>query len=227
MASAIHRLSILFPPFMIAVIFHEFAHGWAANYWGDTTAKDQGRLTLNPIPHVDPIGTLLFPMIGMMAPGFFLIGWARPVPISPNRFRKYRPGLFWVSFAGPLMNFTLGLGFSFAYCALIRFLPQDHFLFDPLSQMSFAAVFLNFGLGVFNLLPLPPLDGSKMLESYLSYDATQKLEQVGQYSFFILMGLLFTGAFKILLIPAMWMAQMALSFAIMVFGINTLPMIGF
>jgi Zn-dependent protease len=224
---AIHRLSILFPPFMIAVIFHEFAHGWVANYWGDTTAKDEGRLTLNPAPHIDPIGTLLFPAIGMMAPGFFMIGWARPVPINPNRFRKYRPGLFWVSFAGPLMNFSLGTLFSFIYCALIKFMPQENFLFDPLTQMSFAAVFLNFGLGVFNLLPLPPLDGSKMLESFLSYNATRKFEQINQYSFFILIGLMLTGAFKILLIPALWMAQLSLSAAVALLGIDNLPLLGF
>src|SRR4051812_33854217 len=96
--------AIQMPPFLMAVVFHEFAHGIVANRWGDSTAKDEGRLTLNPVPHVDPIGTLLFPLINMISGIPFLIGWARPVPINPSRFRKYRPGLFWVSLAGPSMN---------------------------------------------------------------------------------------------------------------------------
>src|SRR3990172_2247474 len=93
-AHAIQMLSVQLVPFMMAVVFHEFAHGFIANRWGDTTARDQGRLTLNPLPHIDPIGTLLFPIINMVTGMGILIGWARPVPIDPSLFRKYRPGLF-------------------------------------------------------------------------------------------------------------------------------------
>jgi Zn-dependent protease len=90
----IQDLSIQFVPFMMAVIFHEFAHGYIANKWGDPTAKDSGRLTLNPIPHIDLIGTIVFPIIIMVTGLNVLFGWAKPVPINPTRFRKYRPGLF-------------------------------------------------------------------------------------------------------------------------------------
>src|SRR5690349_5324321 len=100
----IQRLAIQFVPFLMAVVFHEFAHGFVAHTWGDDTAKDSGRLTLNPTPHMDLFGTLIFPIIFMLSGSSVLFGWAKPVPINPTRFRKYRPGLFWVSCAGVLMN---------------------------------------------------------------------------------------------------------------------------
>ena len=215
-------LSVQFVPFMMAVIFHEFAHGWAASKAGDPTAKDAGRLTLNPIPHIDWIGTVLFPLINMMSGLNILFGWAKPVPIDPTRFRKYRPGLFWVSFAGPLMNFFLALLSAFVFCAMIKWLPQDFFLFEPLIAMTRVSVYLNIALGIFNLIPLPPLDGSKMIESFLSYNATRAYEQLAQYSFFILLGLMFTGAFQILSYPINIMANLCLFAAGAVFGLGGL-----
>ena len=126
------RLAIMFVPFMMAVVFHEFAHGYVANRWGDTTAKDQGRMTLNPLPHVDPVGTVFLPLL-MMATGVpLLLGWAKPVPINPSRFHKYRPGLFWVSFAGPLMNFILAFVSAFAHFLVVYFMPSDFYLYEPL-----------------------------------------------------------------------------------------------
>jgi len=213
-------LLLQFVPFMIAVVFHEFAHGYVANRWGDSTAKDSGRLTLNPIPHIDPIGTLLFPGIVMLTGASFLIGWAKPVPINPSRFKKYRPGLFWVSFAGPLMNFSLAIISAFLLCLLITTVSPDFYLFEPLLAMLKFSIFLNYALGFFNLLPLPPLDGSKMIESFLSYDLTRKYEQLSRYSFFILMGLLFTGAIRIVFIPVEFFARLTLYIMAYVFGIS-------
>src|SRR5450756_2573503 len=103
----IQRLGYQFVPFLLAVVGHEFGHGLMAYYWGDHTAKDDGRLTLNPIPHIDMVGTIIFPIINMLSGINMLIGWAKPVPIDPRRFRKYRPGLFWVAVAGPLSNFIM------------------------------------------------------------------------------------------------------------------------
>ena len=142
----------------MAVIFHEFAHGWVANRWGDPTAKINGRLTLNPMPHIDPIGTLIFPIISMLSGMSLLIGWAKPVPINPNRFKKYRPGIFWVSLAGPGMNFLLGILSTFAFCAIRSWVPNDFYLYEPLRRMAEASITLNYALGIFNLVPLPPLD---------------------------------------------------------------------
>src|SRR3954453_19983936 len=114
----IQLLSIQLVPFIMAVVFHEYAHGFIANRWGDNTAKSQGRLTLNPIPHMDPLGTLIFPIINMLTGMNLLFGWAKPGPINPSLFKRYRPGLFWVSLAGPGMNFLLAFGSAIAFFAV-------------------------------------------------------------------------------------------------------------
>lgn len=215
----LRKLSIQLVPFMMAVVFHEFAHGWVANRWGDPTAKDEGRLTLNPVPHIDPIGTLLFPIINMVAGINLLIGWAKPVPINPSRFRKYRPGLFWVSIAGVSMNFILAMFSAALYCALRVWAP-DFYFSEPLQDMAISGLTINYALGIFNLIPIPPLDGSKIVESFLSYNATRKYEKLAQYSFFILIALMFTGALSILSVPIRFMAEITL------YGMATLFQLG-
>ena len=200
-AENLQRLAIQFPPFVIAVVFHEYAHGLVSNIWGDTTAKDAGRLTLNPLPHIDPVGTLLFPIINMASGMNILFGWAKPVPIDPRRFRKYRPGLFWVSIAGVSMNFLLAIISAFIYAAIKLWMPEDFYLYEPLSAMAIVSVQLNYALGIFNLIPLPPLDGSKVIQSFLPLRAAQQYEKIARYSFFILMALLISGAFAVLRYP--------------------------
>lgn len=209
-AANLQHMSIQFVPFVMAVVFHEYAHGYVANRWGDNTAKAAGRLTFNPIPHMDPIGTVLFPMINMLGGMNLLFGWARPVPINPTRFKKYRPGLFWVSFAGPGMNFLLAFVSAFILCALQLWMPMDFYLFDPLTKMAAVSISLNYALGIFNLIPLPPLDGSKIVQSFLSYNATRKYEALAQYSFWILLALLFTGVLNFLSYPIMLCSQLTL-----------------
>lgn len=193
--------AIQFVPFLMAVIFHEFGHGFLASLWGDKTAKNSGRLTLNPIPHIDPIGTLLFPLINMLTGIPLLIGWAKPVPIDPRNFKKFRPGLFWVSSAGPGANFVLAFLSAIMFCVFERWLPQDFYLYEPLIAMTIASVQINYALGIFNLIPLPPLDGSKIIQSVLPIHLIQKYESISRYSFFILMALLMSGAFSVLHYP--------------------------
>ncbi|MDR3608401.1 MAG: site-2 protease family protein [Oligoflexia bacterium] len=200
-AERLQALTVQLPPFIMAVVFHEYAHGFIANKWGDTTAHDRGRLTLNPIPHIDPIGTLLFPIINMLSGISLLIGWARPVPIDPRRFRKPRAGLFCVSLAGPAMNVFLALISSAAFGTLYRWMPHDFYLFSPLIAMCYVSISLNYALGIFNLIPLPPLDGSKVVQSVLPIELARKYETLARYSFFILMALLLTGAFSFLAAP--------------------------
>ncbi len=197
-------------PFIMAVVFHEFAHGWVANRWGDPTAKNSGRLTLNPVPHIDILGTLIFPAINMLSGINLLIGWAKPVPINPSRFKNYRKGLFWVSLAGPGMNFILAILSAFAVCILHTWVPRTFYLHDPLFKMSIVSVSLNYFLGIFNLIPLPPLDGSKVVEVFLSYEASRKYEALAQYSFYIFMALLMTGAFSVLSIPVHFFTELTL-----------------
>lgn len=203
-------LAVQFVPFVMAVVFHEYAHGFMANRWGDNTAKTEGRLTLNPIPHMDPIGTVLFPLINMLSGMNLLFGWAKPVPINPNRFKKYRSGLFWVSLAGPGMNFLLACISAAAFCAIRAWVPKDFYLYEPLEAMSYVSVSLNYALGIFNLIPLPPLDGSKIIEAFLPYEAARKYESIAQYSFFILMALLLTGAFSVLGYPIRLLTNLTL-----------------
>lgn len=209
-AAGVQRLAVQFPPFIIAVIFHEFAHGLIAKHWGDKTAEEYGRLTLNPVPHLDPIGTVVFPLINMISSVPILIGWAKPVPIDPRRFRKFRQGLFWVSLAGPGMNALLALFSAAVFCAISRWMPESFYLYEPLEAMAYTSISLNYALGIFNLIPLPPLDGSKIIESILPYRAAQKYEQVAQYSFFILMALLLTGAFSVLQYPIQFLSNFTL-----------------
>lgn len=216
----LQMLSVQLVPFIMAVVFHEYAHGFIASRWGDNTAKDQGRLTLNPIPHMDPIGTVLFPVINMLTGMNLLFGWARPVPINPNRFKKYRHGLFWVSLAGPGMNFLLALLSAAAFCAILAWMPQDFYLFEPLAIMARISISLNFALGIFNLIPLPPLDGSKIIESFLPYEAARKYESLAQYSFFILLALLMSGAFAILEYPIRFSTGLTLLGMSKLFGIS-------
>ena len=213
------RLGIQFVPFLLAVVAHEFGHGLIANAWGDSTAKDEGRLTLNPIPHLDPIGTVLFPIIGMVSGIPFLFGWAKPVPIDPRRFRKYRPGLFWVSAAGPLANAVTAMVFALGLALFAKFAPADFSYLKEISTMLYYGIFINFGLGIFNLLPIPPLDGSKIIESFLSYPAQQKYEALSQYSFFILMALMFTGALSFLSGPIQALGDGTLNFASWLVGV--------
>ena len=207
------RVGYDFVPFLLAVVGHEFGHGLAAHLWGDDTAKDSGRLTLNPVPHLDPIGTLLLPIIGMATGTSLLFGWAKPVPINPNRFKKYRPGLFWVSLAGPLANATMAFLCALAFCLIHRFGLEWFGLGEPLKVMLGRGILINFGIGVFNLIPLPPLDGSRIVESMLSYPAMQKYEQIGQYSFFILILLVTTNALSFLSTPILVLGESTLELA--------------
>jgi len=201
LAQNIQMLSVQFVPFVMAVVFHEYAHGFIASRWGDGTAKENGRLTLNPLPHVDPLGTLVFPILMMLSGTHILFGWAKPVPIDPRRFRKLRSGLFWVSFAGPGMNFILAALSAAAFCSIQRWVPQDFYLFEPLITMCYVSITLNYALGIFNLIPLPPLDGSKIIESFLPLKLARKYESLSRYGMLILIALLFTGALSVIGAP--------------------------
>jgi Zn-dependent protease len=216
----LQMLAISFMPLMIAMIFHEYAHGLMAKRWGDKTAEERGRLTLNPLPHVDVLGTFILP-IGMMlfSPGM-VFGWAKPVPIDPRRFKKYRAGLFWVSAAGPLMNFSLAVVSALLFAALARILPVTFSLREPLVAMAEYSVGINLVLGLFNLLPIPPLDGSKIIESFLSLKATAAYERLSRYSLGIILILAYTGAMRVLLVPVEFVATFLLSTAGQLFGVT-------
>jgi len=200
------KFILWFPPFLVALVFHEWGHARMAKYWGDPTGEQMGRLTLNPVPHIDVMGTLLLPGIMLMSNAGFLFGWAKPVDYDPARFKKFRIGLFWVASAGPLMNFVLAVVSAFAL--VIASMNYGMFkggeyegLYTNILTMCNISVLLNLFLGVFNLLPIPPLDGSKIVESFLKYETYRKYMKLRKYSFFIFLVLYFSGFFGALFAP--------------------------
>ena len=184
------RFAILIP----CIVFHEVAHGYAAAYLGDTTAKDQHRLSLNPLHHIDPFGTLLMPaLLLLVSGGSFAFGYAKPVPVNPNRFRGDRQwGMFAVAMAGPATNLVLagvgGLAFRLLL-PLVSGTSPEWVVFA--FQILLAFVQLNLVLMFFNLIPLPPLDGSRVLPLALPRSAWPFLGQMERYGFPILFGILF------------------------------------
>ncbi len=153
---------LLLPVFVLSVVVHECAHGLAALWCGDPTARDRGRITLNPLPHVHPIGSIVVPLALLLARAPVVIGWARPVPIDPANFRDPRNAAVWVALAGPASNALLAI----LAAALAAISPAAGY-FAPLREMAVAGVVLNLALGLFNLLPIPPLDGSWVLMRFL------------------------------------------------------------
>ena len=170
---------LLLPGILIGLTFHEFAHGWVAYRLGDNTAKHQGRLTLNPIPHLDPIGFLMLV--------FFHFGWAKPVPVNPYNLKTdAKQGMLYVSLAGPVTNLLLAIVLAVLLrLGIFSFIPEVY-------QMAVWAVYINIILAVFNLLPVPPLDGSKILAGILPGN-TPWLHHLESYGIIILLLLLFTG----------------------------------
>lgn len=185
---------------IFSIIIHEVAHGYAANYLGDPTARLQGRLTLNPVSHIDPIGSVLLPGILLLTHSPFLFGWAKPVPYNPHNLRNARWGEAFVAFAGPGINIVIALVFA----AVIR-LAGPLSLSDAFLQLSLQVVSINILLALFNMIPFPPLDGSKVLKALLpghlafSYEQFERgmmqLGLVGLVIFLIIFSQFFSGPF--------------------------------
>lgn len=212
-AQILRNIVIFFPAFLLALVVHEFGHAWAAKKWGDNTSEWEGRLTLNPVPHMDIFGTLIFPMISIVTGASIFFGWAKPVPIEPRNFRSYRWGLFWVSSAGVIVNLFTGFLSAILFVAVFVFVPETFEFKDGLVQMLKSLLLINFSLAVFNLLPIPPLDGSNIIMSFLSGDAARKFAEFQQYSFFLLIFLMISGVFRFIAIPVGFLAETSISFA--------------
>lgn len=177
------------PGFLLAIVFHEWAHGYVAKKFGDNTAEQAGRLTFNPSAHIDMYGTVIFPLIGVVL-GWSVIGWAKPVPVNIRNFKNFRKAIFWVSFAGPLANLLLGTLSSLAYAIIATQVSESSDFYSISLKMLGYSVFINFLLAFFNLIPLPPLDGSKMVSSYLKGDMLRKYEALAQYTGYIFLGII-------------------------------------
>lgn len=222
MFSGIEAVDILlwFVVFIFSLSVHESAHAWMSDQFGDDTGKVLGRISLNPIVHIDPIGTIIFPLAAAIF-SVPLFGWAKPVPVNPLAWREKDKANFWVSFAGPLSNFVLA---TIAFIALKVcfamgiFMPTGSYfvmahgvgILEPIAKLASLGLTINLALGIFNLLPVPPLDGSGMLESVLPYDAQRAYEQIKPYGFMLLFALLLLGVFSIVYFPVLAIVRMLL-----------------
>lgn len=188
-------ISILALPVLLAVTMHEVAHGWVADKLGDDTARQAGRLTLNPIKHLDIVGTLVFFITRM-------VGWAKPVPVNPMNFRRPRQDMMWVAAAGPAANLCLAVLFALLFrllAAMVNLVPL--FFLQPFILIAQAGVIINVGLAVFNALPIPPLDGSSIAAGLLPLDMALRYERLKPYGFIILLILIFTGVVDKIVFP--------------------------
>ncbi len=217
-SSTIQRICIMMPTLLAALVLHEYAHAWVAKKCGDSTADWSGRLTLNPIAHLDLFGSVIFPLFSLLFNTGMLFMWAKPVPINPTQFRNYRKGLFLVSSAGVAMNLVLGFLSAFILIAFLKYAPVNFALYQALKEMLMAFIQVNFWLAVFNLIPIPPLDGSNILLSFLSYNASRKFMELQAYSFYIIMALMFTGALRVITYPIMILTNLAIILAASVLG---------
>lgn len=200
-ANIIQTIAIYALPVLFAITVHEAAHGYVARHYGDNTAAMLGRVTLNPVKHIDPIGTIVMPLFLYIATsGAFLFGYAKPVPVNFARLRNPRRDMVWVALAGPLSNLIQALGWAIGLY-LLRGAGVDERFFLGMCR---AGVLVNVVMFVFNLFPLPPLDGGRVLAGLLPPRAAMALSRVEPWGFFIVMGLVVAGVIsKLWMLPLM------------------------
>jgi Zn-dependent protease len=215
---AIYALPVIF-----AITLHEAAHGYVAKHFGDMTAYMEGRVSLNPLRHIDPFGTIALPLILLgltkLVGGGIIFGWAKPVPVNFANLRHPKRDMLWVAAAGPLSNFVMAL--IWALLVKIGLSLQENFFALPLALMGAAGVFFNIIIMVLNLVPLPPLDGGRILVSLLPQRVAWRVARIEPYGFLILILLLFTGVLGYVLWPAIG-ALMALVAALFGFPVSDL-----
>jgi len=192
------------PGLIMGVVLHEYAHGYIAYRSGDSTARNMGRLTLNPIAHIDLFGSVLLPLLLILINSGIVFGYAKPVPINPSYFRNYRRGLRYTSLAGPVANlifaFFIGLLFGLFFFIYFKFSngitisdTLGYKTFDLVSEIFRNAIYINIFLAIFNFIPIPPLDGSKILASFLPGEAMFKFLNLGRFGFIFIFIFLFLG----------------------------------
>lgn len=188
-------------PLALAIILHEVAHGWVANYFGDPTAKSLGRLTLNPISHIDPIGTVVVPGLLMVTGAPFLFGWAKPVPVMIHKLRNPRKDMIWVALAGPGANLLMAIAWTIIAKLVISFTDPSSTTHAFLIGVVIRGIMINVVLMVFNLLPMLPLDGGRVVHGLLPQEVGDKFAMTEQYGMFIVVALLASGVLSSIISP--------------------------
>ncbi|MES2553337.1 MAG: site-2 protease family protein [Pseudomonadota bacterium] len=193
----VQKIAVSALPIIFAITVHEAAHGYVARYFGDMTAQEQGRITLNPLRHIDPVGTILVPAVTLVLGGI-LFGWAKPVPVNFSRLRSPKKDMLWVAAAGPASNLVMAI----FWVLVIKFsmVVQSGFS-EALAYMGAVGIMINLVLMVLNLIPLPPLDGGRIAVSLLPNRLAFQYAKVERYGFFILIALLFTGILSKIMNP--------------------------
>jgi Zn-dependent protease len=209
MDSLIQTIAVYALPVLLAITLHEAAHGYVARLFGDRTAELAGRITLNPMRHVDPVGTLLMPALLYVATkGAFLFGYAKPVPVNFGQLRHPKRDMVWVALAGPMSNFVQAWAWGLLAIALAAMQSQEAFFV----QMAQAGILVNLVMFAFNLFPLPPLDGGRILVGLLPWRAAMAVSRVEPYGFFIVLGLVLFGVVgEFWLRPVMRLAEALLN----------------
>ena len=205
-------LLIYIIPLLFAITLHEAAHGWIASKLGDHTARMMGRVTLDPTKHIDPIGTIAIPLVLLLSSSGFIFGWAKPVPINFNALRNGKNGMIWVALAGPVANIVM------AVCWLFVMIIAINMNIAVLIEMGRIGILVNCVLAVFNLLPIPPLDGSRVISALLPNRLAFQYNQLEQYGLYILLGLMFLGGFNYLVRPWVELILGWFNYALIVLG---------
>ena len=207
----IQTIALAAIPILFAITLHEAAHGYVARHFGDMTAYQQGRISLNPLRHIDPVGTVLFPLLTLWLGGI-LFGWAKPVPVNFGALRRPKQDMLWVALAGPASNLAMALGWALLYKMAWAF-PGSYFA-EPLLGMAEWGIKINVILMVLNLLPLPPLDGGRVAVSLLPHRQAYQLSRIEPYGMFILIFLVVSGVLGSILFPLVNLVFKLISFLI-------------